>query len=372
MARLTAADALAKWVDLGPDQYDTARFGSPEHTNRNGARVSAIYCEGPVLYNYGSHFPLAKFLGTIPGRGRGGKPTKLFVLNGDASGQSGGWGTPTARFQSMLLNSVGSAPVVSVQGIKAAGVHFADLTRDQIVDWTRPDTVSVRRHPDTGKYVYLEPGRTEAGHHTVTPIPWTPPRQGMFVPTGSVDEDGRVVGYWHVLGGALLRATDGRHLLCGVDEGRYFVSQLRRRAATVTAAFHQLKPAAVRAAEAAGLKVRRQGEWFFVPTAFTTAALAALTGLPESALLAQIRKSWPLDDDRRKDNVHRVDQFPFGGSTASKATAPPCLVRGTVTHCTRIGWTRTGEHADLKLDHVWHVPYKNTEVQSWSQAGRFD
>src|SRR5919106_3979202 len=55
-----------------------------------------------------------------------------------------------------------------------------------------------------------------------------------------------------------------RHFLCGMDEQHLFVAQLPRPVSAVAAAHRALKPQHVDAAEKRGLRVERQGEWFFV------------------------------------------------------------------------------------------------------------
>jgi hypothetical protein len=66
----------------------------------------------------------------------------------------------------------------------------------------------------------------------------------------------------------LLARANGHsdRLLFGHDERHLFVAPLPDRAiSTIDQAFEVLKPEAVRHAQAAGMRVRRQGEWFFVP-----------------------------------------------------------------------------------------------------------
>ncbi|HZA49753.1 MAG TPA: hypothetical protein VE549_03370 [Myxococcaceae bacterium] len=55
-----------------------------------------------------------------------------------------------------------------------------------------------------------------------------------------------------------------RHFLCGMDEQHLFVAELPRPVSGVSAAHRALKPHQVDAAEKRGLRVERQGEWFFV------------------------------------------------------------------------------------------------------------
>lgn len=54
--------------------------------------------------------------------------------------------------------------------------------------------------------------------------------------------------------------------LLGVDGGTPFVTQVTRRPQTVAEALEWLKPKKVKEAIAQGLDVKRQGDWFFIPT----------------------------------------------------------------------------------------------------------
>lgn len=54
--------------------------------------------------------------------------------------------------------------------------------------------------------------------------------------------------------------------LSGIDENQYFIVELPRHCNTIEDAYEMLKPAAVKRAEAEGIKVLRQGDIFFVPT----------------------------------------------------------------------------------------------------------
>lgn len=198
----------------------------------------------------------------------------------------------------------------------------------------------------------------------------------MFVRNPLPRDDGRILGVWHVLGAALLRHR-GDSYLCALDEGRYFVSRLRRPAASIDAAFRQLKPPAVLRAEREGLDVRRQGEWFFVPTGVVgDRAIAMRRSTSIAALYGAklIRAGVPLPEDRPKDNRHWVARY-----LAPLRPEDPPWVRGRVIHRRadsrgddRKPGAPTREHRTLDLGEAWHVAVRNTEVMSWGMSGRFD
>ena len=83
----------------------------------------------------------------------------------------------------------------------------------------------------------------------------------------------------HTLGDSVVRVHH-RYYLSAVDEtgagsGMYFLAELStdRPPSTLEEAFDLLKPEAVREAEARGANVRRQGEWFAIPTKLLTSEL---------------------------------------------------------------------------------------------------
>src|SRR5437870_7340388 len=84
----------------------------------------------------------------------------------------------------------------------------------------------------------------------------------------------------HTLGDAVVRVRD-RLYISAVDEtgpwgrGMYFLAELvcDREPASIEEALDFLKPKVVREAEARGTHVRRQGEWFAIPTVRRTSEL---------------------------------------------------------------------------------------------------
>lgn len=67
----------------------------------------------------------------------------------------------------------------------------------------------------------------------------------------------------------LLKATvswNSSHFLIGIDDGHSFVTLVVRRCTTVQDAFDWLVPNKVREAMILGLDVKRQGDWFFIPS----------------------------------------------------------------------------------------------------------
>lgn len=148
-----------------------------------------------------------------------------------------------------------------------------------------------------------------------------------------------------------------RTYLMGMDESHLFIAELPQRSAitNVTSAHRILKPRIVMERERMG-KVRRQGEWFFVPlTHDERIELNAIIkyGIQTNARIGQSRNphiaqyavkiDHILSEERREGNV-----------TYTKRSEIHEYVKGKVTH---------SQHRTIKLDD-WHRVIENTEVHN--------
>ncbi len=334
-------------------------------------RADSVHCDGRVLYRHSR--PAAVYLGAaaVSATGRPVKsrdPRPFFATSADPEHARGSWGR-CSFFDRVLRHLPGVQ--LSFTALQAAGVRVEDLALPsdptaapgpRLVDRQdhhRPFPV-VLRESATGKYFA---GRWESAGNLVLDGPFVVPSQGVFVAELNRTRvpDGFVPGCWHIADGCLIR-DDDKYLVCGVDEGQYFVAQLRRPAATVTSAFEQLKPAPVRRAARLGESIIRQGEWFFQKANVDDKQLAELCQVSKTRLWKQlVRRNTPLPDAPHKANRHRATLLRRGGKL---------YVTGRVMHCDRHGHP-TREHRTLYLD-GWHLAYPNTEVRSWSVTGRFD
>lgn len=137
-----------------------------------------------------------------------------------------------------------------------------------------------------------------------------------------------------------------RHLLCGMDEQHCFVAQLPYGVATVQEAHQALfNPAAGEAARAAGAKVLRQGEWFFV-----RAAAAELEALARHRPLVH-RHVATTDGSWRRGRPHLADQLVRVTAAVPPVPAGAVYVRGSVRH---------PDHRALHLPE-WHRVFGNNE-----------
>jgi len=116
------------------------------------------------------------------------------------------------------------------------------------------------------------------------------------------------------------------HYLIGVDDGVLFVCQTPSTIDTLAGTLEYLKPAAVRKAKAAGQDIKRQGDWFFIPT----------TRTPRG----EVEHNQALDDDHVATDVIRKKTVVY--------------VRGTVVH---------GQHATIYLD-TWHRAVRNRAIRT--------
>lgn len=156
-------------------------------------------------------------------------------------------------------------------------------------------------------------------------------------------------GYMHSLGGILFN-HDSKHYLGTLDEREYCCIQLPKPAKSISQAIEILKPKAVRDAEKQGIKVIRQGEWFFVPFG-DDAKMKELTGIAKAKLRSN-KSPLPLATER--SNPHTCYQI---------IHKKQIYATGNVSH---------PQHHTVKLGKDWYKVYKNTEIMSVAVRGEFD
>jgi len=115
------------------------------------------------------------------------------------------------------------------------------------------------------------------------------------------------------------------HYLVGVD-GAAFVAQVPNTIDSLAEALEYLKPVEVKRAEEAGLKVQRQGDWYFVPLARTPRG--------------EVELNQALDDDHI--------------AAISIRTKTVTYVQGAVAH---------GQHPPVYLD-TWHKAIRNKAIRT--------
>jgi hypothetical protein len=162
----------------------------------------------------------------------------------------------------------------------------------------------------------------------------------------------------HTLGDSVVRVRD-RYYLSAVDEtgvgsGMYFLAELLtdRAPTSLDDALNFLKPKVVREAEARGSNVRRQGEWFAIPTKFLTSELMR----DVERGVAQYRERHVLG----RDGHHELEEAIIYRAGPRKGEV---YARGVLKHT-------NGEHEDLDLGTIrWHLVVHNIQGASYTLSG---
>jgi hypothetical protein len=190
---------------------------------------------------------------------------------------------------------------------------------------------------------------------------------GIVVPSGGErwrevtekDKHGRVhTRQVHTLGDSVVRVHD-RYYVSAVDEtgagaGMYFFAELQtgRPPASLEEAMNALKPKVVREAEARGSAVRRQGEWFAIPTLFRT-----------SELMRDVERGVAVFRQRHvlgRDGHHELEEAVIYRVGPRKGEV---YARGVLKHT-------QGEHHDLDLGTIrWHQVVRNVQSASYTLSG---
>jgi hypothetical protein len=127
---------------------------------------------------------------------------------------------------------------------------------------------------------------------------------------------------------------------------------------TIKDAYESLKPEDVKVAEKEGLKVLRQGEWFFIPTE-----------LSQTFINAHYKKEERNHWDGKTDYIYPELVLRAGQNRPNRAkmgfeAEKTVYVKGKISHTGR-------EHADLELK-GWHIAVPNTATKSWTVTGDID
>jgi hypothetical protein len=162
----------------------------------------------------------------------------------------------------------------------------------------------------------------------------------------------------HTLGDCVVRVRD-RYYLSAVDEtgvgsGMYFLAELHtdRPPVSMAEALGFLKPDVVQQAEARGANVRRQGEWFAIPTKLLTSEL--LRDVERG--VAEFRQRHVLG----RDGHHELEEAVIYRAGPRKGEV---YARGVLKHT-------GGEHVDLDLGSIrWHLVVHNIQGASYTLSG---
>lgn len=170
----------------------------------------------------------------------------------------------------------------------------------------------------------------------------------------------KVIGVAHqtMLIAIHLSGTDA-HFLLGVDEEHPFVVRVSRKPQTVKEAFDWLMPKRVKKAIAQGLNVRRQGDWYFIPTNTIPRRDPSTGGVygskPELRTNTLYRGARLVFNGRQ--TRHRGDLVVY--QSIHGANGPVPFVQGNI---------RAPNHKNLYLD-TWHIAVRN-QSHPWRNVGQ--
>ena len=123
-----------------------------------------------------------------------------------------------------------------------------------------------------------------------------------------------------------------------------FLVEITGQPKTIKEAYENLKPDVVKQAEKSGLKIERQGEWFFVPVEHSI-----LSPEKNGYLRAGQNRPNTAENFKALENENKVTEF---------------FVQGKISHTGR-------EHRDVILE-SWHRAIPNTSQNSFSLSGDID
>lgn len=199
----------------------------------------------------------------------------------------------------------------------------------------------------------------------------------------------------HFTGAKLFKLGTGKettHYLFDIDRNEIkhgifnaFLVKLPEKSMTIKEAYESLKPVLVIEAEKKGLKVKRQGEWFFIPT-----DLVPYTKLNDSelALAALGRRMWDLERTFKSLGLNKNQSKELITKAQAASNKVPNRIRlkagnnrpniagcgiqkdgiwyvkGVISHSGR-------EHKDLNLK-TWHYATTNRATESFTILGDVD
>lgn len=203
---------------------------------------SNVFCNENTLFSYGSHFPLARYLGLLG-------TDHFFLKNGDKYSNS------TSHHQSMTDQHC-KGPVVSRNLLLSAGLKFDNIELKNILFFQQHSRQWIYKDTQTGRYYEEAHTRRDPGWGDVRPDPtsewftgafeeklvereWTPPDVGYFVPTYKrKGRENRIIsGTWYIPGGVVISQTRKRVLCCKSPDDGLFLKTLRKTPKSIREAF---------------------------------------------------------------------------------------------------------------------------------------
>jgi hypothetical protein len=169
--------------------------------------------------------------------------------------------------------------------------------------------------------------------------------------------------------GAKLFQIGERQFLFDIDRNEIehkifnpFLVELKHSVKTVKDAYEALKPQLVKDAEAKGVEVKRQGEWFFIPKKLSK------TFVKENHKKV-VTNEWSVKQGNKPIMEFVPMTLRAGNNRPNRVDAGFTVgslhyVKGVAKHDGR-------EHKDLELA-GWHIAIPNTSISSWTITGDID
>lgn len=363
---------------------------------RFGGNVTRLFCRivdsMPVIYSYGSHYivalrcPYAK------------SPTGFaFLINGDRSSPTTNKHIFDVRraLSNPYINPHTTAPIFTVSFsalFQAIGNLESGTVSRTILDTDGNRTLL--HALSSGAVSLLDARADEYAKSGTAPSYFSgsildaepSPLDGWTIDHTKETED--TPAYWtaHRPALALFRLTVNTtldyRLLMGMDEGSYYISQMKGKPTTCQAALNSFMPASVR-----GKTFERQGEWYFTPLLVTEGPCRP----------PNLNTPAKIDRWARQNKLVRCDALPRPGSkpralldgtptgygpndggtgNLHKATriytnraGTTLYVFGIVRHDSRVGRRGRPQHRNLDLRaHGLCTAIRNTSPASWSST----
>lgn len=185
--------------------------------------------------------------------------------------------------------------------------------------------------------------------------------------------------------GASLFEVDGQVYLFDIDQNEIehkifnpFLATVNGKPKTIKEAYEMLKPKEVVQAEKKGLKVLRQGEWFFIKT--KAPKIRKLSDKEKLVILGVQRFNNAADmigvkKDEKKANK-LLEGIPKQGNiqagTSRPNTVQRLLKQGKTTYASGLVKHTGREHKDLNLGKDWYIVVPNTSIKNFTITGDID
>ncbi len=202
----------------------------------------SVYCTNNVLYSYGSHFPLAKYIG------RSGDH-EVFVKNIDK------YSNTTSHHQSMT-NQHCKGPLLSRNQLATLGIDFLKLEMKNIIHNRAAYRNHVFKDNQTGKY-YNEAHMQRYGGNDHVDVKnswfaggledklisdeWTPPEIGYFDPHYKRRVERIVGGTWVVDNATVIYFDRKYYLVYKNKKSKTEIQKLSRKPKDIAEAFDMVK-----------------------------------------------------------------------------------------------------------------------------------